>query len=160
MLQIRLSIPLLWREVINDKSKNEFNEAFFISGNNDTWISLQKADSKQLYWSQVVATPNKTPACIAKWEEGLGYNISSIDEWQTAFELPFKCCEETFLQSFQYRIIRRIFSCNHWLKTMKVLSSPLCIQMLILIILSMYLHCVLKITSRIIVKSSKKKINI
>ena len=125
MLQIRLSIPLLWREVINNKSKNEFNEAFFIFGNNDTWISLQKADSKQLYWSQVFATQNKTPACIAKWEESLGY-ISSIDEWQTAFKLPFKCCEETFLQSFQYRIIHRIFSCNHWLNTMKVLNSPLC----------------------------------
>ena len=46
--------------------------------------------------------------------------------WEIIFTLSFKSCEETYLQSFQYKIIHRIIPCNHWLYDLKVKENPEC----------------------------------
>ncbi len=42
------------------------------------------------------------------------------------FEQPFKCCRDTNIQSFQFRIIHRIIPCNQWLKNVMIKKSEQC----------------------------------
>ena len=41
-------------------------------------------------------------------------------------KIPSISCRDTQLQSFQYRIINRILSCNNWLYTLKVIDTNIC----------------------------------
>ena len=40
----------------------------------------------------------------------------------------FKTCRSTKLQSFQYRILNRTISCNHWLFNIKIKDNPNCAE--------------------------------
>ncbi len=40
--------------------------------------------------------------------------------------IPYTSCRETKLQSFQYKIIHRIFNCNHWLHIIGITTSSKC----------------------------------
>jgi len=80
--------------------------------------------SQNIYWMFINSTKkNYAPNCIKKWE-----NIYNIDHelWPQIFLTPFSCCRETYLQSFQYRIIHRILPCNYWLKTITVIDKDIC----------------------------------
>ena len=46
--------------------------------------------------------------------------------WNNIFLLPFKSCQEPYLQLFQYRIIHRIFLSNHWLNILKIKDNHTC----------------------------------
>ena len=66
----------------------------------------------------------KTPVCIAKWQNSI--DLENIN-WKHTFLNPFKVCRETELQSFQYKILHWIITCNDWLNTMNIKESPNCI---------------------------------
>ncbi len=54
----------------------------------------------------------KPLTAINKWTET--YDIDDTD-WQEIFMLPYTICNETDLQSFQYKIINRFLPCNYTL---------------------------------------------
>ena len=47
-------------------------------------------------------------------------------DWEKIFCLPYKICRSTRLQSFQYRILHRIITCNQWLFNAKIKDNPNC----------------------------------
>ena len=63
------------------------------------------------------------PTAIEKWNST--YDICSED-WPEIFRLPYSCTTDTQLQSFQYKILHRIFPCNKWLNIQKVIPSAQC----------------------------------
>ena len=63
------------------------------------------------------------PACIEKWQRL--YNFEDR-EWSSIFTFAFKTCQSTKLQSFQYRLIHRVITCNYWLFKAKIKDSPSC----------------------------------
>ena len=52
----------------------------------------------------------KTPTAVAKWSEMYQINPQL---WSSIFSLSFDTCEETILQTFQYKILNRFFPCNY-----------------------------------------------
>jgi len=59
----------------------------------------------------IVKKKNVVPAAVHKWSESF-----AIDPvvWPEIFSLPYQVCRETKLQSFQFRILHRIFPCNYY----------------------------------------------
>jgi hypothetical protein len=126
-LQIRKSIPIEWiKKIKNTQHKlSPKNYELNIKINNKTRI-LNTASSKDFYW-HIINLNHHTPTCIQKWAE----TYKSLDktynqEWKNIFNLTFKICRETKLQSFQYRILHRTIPCNKWLFNIKIRDSDTC----------------------------------
>ena len=124
MLQIRQAIPLKWRQMLSVATlviKSEQLEIFI--ENKYEFTSLEKMTSQLFYWI-LMGNVVKMPCSIPKWENNLC--LQNVN-WKNIFLNPFKVCHESQMQSFQFKILHRIISCNHWLHTMKVKDSPNCI---------------------------------
>ena len=63
------------------------------------------------------------PKCITKWNE-IYQNENLV--WEKIFSLPYNICRNTKLQSFQYRVLHRTITCNHWLFITKIKQDPNC----------------------------------
>ena len=125
-LQIRQSLPHNWRKLLQMQPQyKELPKGIMIfDTNRNQNIDFLTLSSKDVYWA-LFKQENKAvkPACIKKWEETFNFNGK---EWSDIFSMPFKVCKETQLQTFQYKIVHRIFGCNHWLYNIKVKGSPDC----------------------------------
>jgi len=92
--------------------------------------SLKNLSSKEIYWELITLKKTSIPKCIIKWHETFNevfiLSDSVIHMWKQIFKLPFQTCEETQLQSFQFKILHRIIACNHWLHIINIKDSPLC----------------------------------
>ena len=127
-LQIRQAIPIAWREKLTTSTDNTTLDQrqhlpLFIQID-DKPHNFVKLSSKFLYWTLIRnITYKHTPNCIRRWEET--YNINPIC-WPQIFQIPFQSCRDTYLQSFQYRIIHRILPCNNWLYKLKVIDTKVC----------------------------------
>ena len=130
-LQIRQSIPLDWRQkIISAEQLNtkELNEGLCLDPKNKL-TDLNKLTSKQVYWHLISLQKCKLPSSISKWHETFQVPVDpniNPQMWEIIFTLPFKSCDETYLQSFQYKIIHRIIPCNYWLHVLKVKENPEC----------------------------------
>jgi hypothetical protein len=127
-LRIRQAIPSWWRRVIiSDPKYEEHNIAmpvYIKLRQKNSPVDFCNCKSQDIYWSFInIMTEKKRPNCINRWESI--YNIDA-DKWSHIFQVPFKSCRETYLQSFQYRIIHRILLCNNWLFNLKISDSNLC----------------------------------
>ena len=72
---------------------------------NDTVMELCNISSNTIYWMYV--TQKQAPlASIVKWEAL--YEMDS-HVWMNIFRLNFQSVRETVIQSFQYRILLRVF---------------------------------------------------
>lgn len=125
-LQIRQAIPLRWREILTlEKTRlnrdSKYSLLIEIDNIPTNFVTLK---SKHLYWN-IIHTKVKhiTPNCIKRWEETYPIDHSC---WAHIFQIPFTCCRETYLQSFQYRIIHRILPCNNWLYKLKITDTNIC----------------------------------
>ena len=109
VLQIRQSLPLHWRRVLASQKKcaiydNEIVLFFF--GNSCS--PSEKCDTRKIYR---YFTKNKLsiPTCVTRWTD----HYPQIDQdWADVFRRPFRISQATKLQSFQYRVIHRIITCN------------------------------------------------
>jgi len=129
MLQLRQSIPLQWRALLKHCQKDKMEPEGIL--NKDGKVkSLKNLSSKEIYWELITLKKTSIPKCIIKWHETFNevfiLSDSVIHMWKQIFKLPFQTCEETQLQSFQFKILHRIIACNHWLHIINIKDSPLC----------------------------------
>jgi hypothetical protein len=128
ILQLRQSIPLVWRGLLNVANFVTFEDinGLFIDGH---FRTLSQLEGRHIYWTLFDQLKYEDPRCIKKWEDF--FQISpeqhSYQVWQAIFQIPFLTCTEPYLQSFQYRLIHRITPCNHWLHSMSITESPNCL---------------------------------
>ena len=75
---------------------------------NSAPLIISKVTNKVVY--TFLNQPSIVPKCIARWN-----NVVEIDitEWSLIFKL-IECTQERKLQSFQYKILHRIFPCNKY----------------------------------------------
>ena len=85
-------------------------------------IHINLLTNKQAYW-HFVTCKSTLPIVSEAWKKDLQENTL---EWNEIFVLPYKCIRETKLQSFQYRILNRIFPCNSWVARWKKSISNMC----------------------------------
>ena len=126
-LQIRQAIPYQWRTKFATDSRVSFISTPRLKSTAASKpIPLSKLQSKQIYWLLIDRNRKKLniqPSCFNGWKQN--YDISD-EEWKVIFLNPFISCRSTKLQSFQYRLLHRVITCNHWLFKACIKPSPLC----------------------------------
>ena len=125
-LQLRLSLPVQWREKLKGNiENNKGGELGIKSQGNGTFKPLAKVKSNFIYWELLEKSHNlKTPKALEKLKN-MNVNFDE-HQWEQVFQLPSKTCRNVKLQSFQYKVLNRIISCNHWLHNIKIKDSPIC----------------------------------
>ncbi len=78
------------------------------------------------FYSHVVDTHFKPPTAIDKWCT-LFVECNEFD-WKEIYCLPYKVVRSTKLQSFQYKILNRIFACKQNLAKWKLADDELCLD--------------------------------
>jgi len=128
ILAIRQSIPFNWRRIImglNYQIPRTIGTVNIKKGDNIKSIEITNLQTKDVYWQFQLnqAKLNIKPAGIKKWNQVYNFNKET---WKTIFKVAFQACSETKLQTLQYEIIHRVYPCNYWLFTCKILQSPDC----------------------------------
>ena len=77
------------------------------------------------YYDHFVSELTKPPTAVEKWKEL--YEVDDLS-WQSIYLIPFKCCADTKLQSFQYKILNRFIPCRYILHLWRLESSDTCIH--------------------------------
>ena len=125
VLQIRQSIPHEWRQVLYEIKTvmHRDMEMIFISQNK---YNISKVNTN-IFYNFFIEKKRREPTCIRKWtEEYPGFKDASEDLWPNIFRLPFNIIKDTYFQTFQYKIIHRLITCQKKLSEMKIADSPKC----------------------------------
>ena len=125
ILQIRQSIPSDWKQKnFRVNRKIVIDDALFI-GNN--MVKCDNITTKLIY-NIYIQFKEKQPSCIIKWIEEYPNSIHECqDLWASIFRLPFNVSRETFIQSFQYKIIHRLITCQKKLFDMHIVDNANCL---------------------------------
>ena len=126
LLQLRMAIPLDWRGKMKNTPNVEDLQTGIFFDNGKTFCCIKDTNSKKIYWELLLRSNIlRKPKAMDKWKS---INLGNFDnlEWRQIFETPVKSCRSIKLQSFQYRIVHRIITCNHWLFNVKLKDSPNC----------------------------------
>ena len=122
---IRKAIPHQWKTEIaanNGHRQVSTDSCNFTININEQSTDIRYSTAKTIY-DLLITKIYVKPTALHKWEDI--YDIDETD-WPYIFKQPYTCSRETRLQSFQYKIIHRIVSCNKWLFSLKVFTSPNC----------------------------------
>ena len=102
--------------------KSTFVDALFIDGR----MCILKDVTTKCIYRTYVNNINRPPTSLKTWGKDYPSLHNNGDVWPEIFNLSFTITRETFLQSFQYRIINRIITCQQKLFEMKLVDSPIC----------------------------------
>lgn len=79
---------------------------------------------RDIYWTFIDKIAIR-PSCENKWIEKYNFRLSN-EHWEHIHCLSYKVTRETKLQSFQIKIIHRIFPCNRSLYLWSIKESDIC----------------------------------
>ena len=118
-LQLRMAIPIEWRRKISRdnlaRSDSDDIKAFSNFLKRDLFAS--KLQCKDIYRTLIyLKCKTVNPSCIQKWNNCYHQQL----KWDLIFKNPFCHARSTQLQTFQYRVVHRIITCNHWLFNAKI----------------------------------------
>ncbi len=111
ILQIRQNIPFALRDILNNSSKQKSigTDTLFIDDKMYTSFTL----STKVIYNSLLAKKCRDPACITKWSKDYpGFQSAHKELWSNIFKLPYTITRETNLQSFQYKIIHQLITCQ------------------------------------------------
>ncbi len=128
VLQIRDSIPKEWKDILYSQKytgrKLDYCKDLYIC-NKMYNIEIMKTN---VIYNHFIKSKCRTPTCIVKWTEVYPeFNNASEDLWPNIFILPFRITRETRLQTFQFKIIHRLITCQKKLHEMKIVENNLCL---------------------------------
>lgn len=127
VLQLRQSIPSEWRQLLYNNynhKKGKYDNDIFI----DNCMHKQSLVTTKVLYASFIKQKEKQPACVAKWETKYpGFKNAHEDIWSNIFTLAFDISRETYLQTFQYKIIHRLITCQKKLFDMNLATSPTCL---------------------------------
>ena len=121
---LRMAIPRKWKsEIIRmlhpiDRPTDTIPHVYF----NSQRLNIDQLKCNHFYSMFIQKIFNK-PNCIYSWMRS--FTIPEHD-WKFYFKLPFEITCETKLQSFQYKIVNRIFASNAQLFKWKIKPSSHC----------------------------------
>ncbi len=93
---------------------------------NNKVLNIEKIKCKDFYWHLINKAPHM-PKNILKWCETYpDFKNADTKTWQRIFKLPFQVIRETRIQTFQYKILHKVISCNKWLFNIRIKTSELC----------------------------------
>ncbi len=81
----------------------------------------------KVIYNSLVAKKCSDPACITKWcKDYPGFQSAHKELWSNIFKTPYTITRETNLQSFQYKIIHQLITCQFFLFDMKLVDNAKC----------------------------------
>jgi hypothetical protein len=121
MLQIRLTIPHLWKSILQgEEPENKTDLLLF-----NKLHRYYKLKSKDIY--NIILGKNHdciTPANSQDYWRNK-YTLD-LEQMQLLYKLPYLATKRTNLQSLQYKILHKIINCNHWLHRITIKDTPRC----------------------------------
>lgn len=118
------AIPAQWKYKLRNENNVLLNRDEISLSIRGKDVPITKASCKDFYWI-FVENRFQTPTCISKWCYILNDDID-LNMFSKISLLPYKCCSDTKLQSFQYKLLHRFIVHNKRLCKIKILSSPKC----------------------------------
>ena len=126
-MSLRSAIPAEWKTMI----RNAVNKNVTIDINAIPTVSLgkltknlAKVKSRDIYW-HFVDKVTTLPTSKNKWVEMYKMDFDEI-RWKYVYSLPHYVVIDTYLQSFQFKIIHRIFTCGRYLYKIGERTDSLC----------------------------------
>lgn len=128
VLQIRAILPCKWKRLLTTPANPDQSLIPTIQTKDKKQVPIHEASSKRLYsYFLQFKVPKITSQ--QKWETTFQLLIQDVNQfWNMAYTLPFKIVRETKLQSFQYKVLLRLITCNKYLKTIRVKENNTCIS--------------------------------
>ena len=121
---LQLAIKKDWQQKI--KSHNfEFGRCLigsYVTINN-ILKSLYKLTSQLLYW-ELINLKSKGHSSLDTWVHLFPF-LENI-EWKIIFTLSNRVTCESYLQTFQYKVLNRTLNCRYNLYNWKISESPVC----------------------------------
>ena len=87
------------------------------------FIPIQKIKNKQIV-NKLLSSITKPPTSVETWINM--YPFLEMEDWKQIFLRTFQITKETYLQSFQYKMLNRITNCNDKLYKWKIKPSDKC----------------------------------
>ena len=122
------TIPKPWRSKLSNemclsklRQTLDTKEIYIIRNNNAKFF--KDTSTKQIYQT-LISKLSSPPTAIDKWVEIFPF-METI-EWDKIFQLPYIITRESFLQTFQYKILNRIINCNHKLHIWSIRDNNKC----------------------------------
>ena len=122
------AFPRKWKELMKTKSTiTQVNKTY--EHTPCITISTQKRpinkiNSKELY-KYILSSRIKDPTAIDKWLDIYPF-LENSTEWKKIYTLSYKVTKDTYLHSFQYKVLNRIINCNDKLFIWGKINSNKC----------------------------------
>ena len=123
---LRKAIPKQWLTTLHSKNlphKTQIINEISVHING-TIKPINKIKNQEIYW-ELMSITAELPTSIPIWCDL--FPFLSTYSWENIFERTFSVSKESYLQSFQYKIINRIINCRYNLFKWKIIESPTCI---------------------------------
>ena len=122
------AIPMEWKHTIRNTT-NIVNSSIKISdypivkiGN--TRKPLNKVKCRDFYWS-LISNFIEEPTSKSKWTQNYLLTLDDVT-WKYIYSLPHRITIDTYLQSFQFKILHRIFTCGKYLHKVGIRENNIC----------------------------------
>ena len=119
------AIPKEWRQKIKEigtRPENRSSDEIQIKVDNEL-VPVSNITSKKIY-NELIRFRSKPPTSLISWIEL--YPFLEKYNWNDTFVLPYKVIKETYMQSFQYKVLNRVINCNFNLFKWGIKNSPNC----------------------------------
>ncbi len=126
MIQIRSSIPIEWKETLQQCSLMPQN---IPSGNikiNNKMKSIETVNCKSFYW-HLIKIDVHNPSSVKQWSNQYPiFKEASTNAWPRIFKLPFITVRDTKIQTLQYRLVQKTIPYSTWLHNIKIKNCSVC----------------------------------
>ena len=123
---IKSAIPRTWLNKITSSSVTKYmNETPDILLYNGKSLKELKLCRCNFFYDVLVSSKAEDPPACRKWE--LIYTDFDFN-WSEIFLLPYKVARETYLQSFNYKVLNRFIACKSNLHKWNKSPSPSCVD--------------------------------
>ena len=115
------SIPGEWKRkienVLSDINTLDLSRDYIL----DYCLKKEKLSNTTYWW--ILEKGNLTPNVVQKWSNLIDFDAKL---WPKYCSIPFIVTMEAKLREFQFRLLNRYITTNHFLKTIKIKESDIC----------------------------------
>lgn len=122
---MRNYIPVAWKRALSDNFSTEESIGYAMRIE-DQKFELLKSGPKSWYGAIILAKRQELRRQNSWASELISAGDDSTIDWEASYSLPYKISRETKLQSFQFRILHRLITCNKYLHTIRLHNDGNC----------------------------------
>ena len=131
------AIPKEWKQKIKEiGTRPENRSSDEIQINVDKLVPISNITSKKIY-NELIRFRSKPPTSLKSWIEL--YPFLEKYNWNDTFVLPYKVIKETYMQSFQYKVLNRVINCNFNLFNLRLKYVCVCEIVFLNVLCIMYI---------------------